>query len=125
HSPNPAPTSLEALAALLADAGHQGAASLLRREGRLVGLTADTLLLARSAAIDDTAIGRLTLALRSALGDQWIAALSDEAGEPTLAEQRAMAAAHEEAQLKAHPLVDAALRQFPDAEYRPPATGAA
>jgi DNA polymerase III subunit gamma/tau len=119
------PTSIETLAERLADAGHQGAASLLRREGRLVGITADTLLLARSPAMDETAIGRLTLALRSALGEQWVAALSDEAGEPTLAEQRATATAQDEAQLRAHPLVDAALRQFPDAEYRPPATGTA
>jgi DNA polymerase-3 subunit gamma/tau len=123
--PSAVPNSLEALATMLADAGHQGAASLLRREGRLVGLTADTLLLARSPAIDETAIGRLTLALRSALGEQWIAALSDERGEPTLAEQRANAAAHQEAELRAHPLVQAALRQFPDAEYRPPATDTA
>ena len=119
------PASLEELAALLANAGHHGAASLLRREGRLVGLTADTLLLARSPAIDDTVIGRLTLALRSTLGEQWVAALSDEPGAPTLAEQRAAAAAQSEAELRAHPLVAAARQQFPDAEYRPPAAGTA
>ena len=124
-SPPSPPATLAELADRLADAGHHGAASLLRREGRLVGLTGDTLLLARTPAIDDTAIGRLTVALRAALGNQWVAALSDEEGAPTLAEARAMAAAEDEARLRAHPLVDAALRQFPDAEYRPPASGTA
>ena len=49
-------------------------------------------------------------------GARWVIAVSNEEGQPTLAEAAAAAAADRKAQALAHPLVRAALKTFPGAE---------
>ena len=59
--------------------------------------------------------GRLGQLLRAATGERWAVLISDEAGEPTIADNRR--AAQEEAKREAenHPLIAAALATFPGA----------
>jgi DNA polymerase-3 subunit gamma/tau len=127
--PEPPPqfdtASLDGLAAAIAHDGQHRMASLLRREGRLVSLTPGALVLAKCPPIDEAVTTSLAAVLSSVLATPWTVTLSDHPGAPTLPEQAAAAAAEQEAALRAHPLVDAALRQFPEAEYQPPAADAA
>ncbi len=63
-------------------------------------------------------------------GERWIIALSNQPGEPTLAEKASHAASARRAQAEAHPLVQAVLAAFPGAELkvslaRPPVQEAA
>jgi DNA polymerase III subunit gamma/tau len=122
-SPARGPTDLSivGIAKALGEAGQHRAASLLRREGRLVAVAAGNLTLERSTVMDDAAAEALQQALSAAFGAAWAVTLANEGGAPTLGEQGAATAAAHEAALRAHPLVDATLRQFPDGEFRPPA----
>jgi DNA polymerase III subunit gamma/tau len=117
--------TIEGLAHALAAGGHHRAASTLRREGRLVELTPGNLTLSAGGAITSETATALAAALASALGEPWTVVLSEAAGAPTLPELSATATAEREAAYRAHPLVDAALRQFPGADYRPPESDAA
>ncbi len=119
-----APATLAALIDALANAGQHLAASRLRREARLVALAPEQLTLARTATIDDGAVGELQRILRNALGGGWTVSLSDQPGAPTLPEQAAATEAAFVDTMRAEPLVAEAMRIFPDAEYRPPETGA-
>jgi DNA polymerase-3 subunit gamma/tau len=51
-------------------------------------------------------------------GERWIIALSNQPGEPTLAEKASHAASARRAQAEAHPLVQAVLAAFPGAELK-------
>ncbi len=116
--------SLEEIAATLTGSGELMLASLLRREGRLVSSTPDRLVLQRCGAIGDADAARLADAWRRATGEAMGVELADSGGAPTLGEAAAAADAAALQELRAHPLVAAALQSFPDAELVRPARGA-
>ena len=60
--------------------------------------------------------GDFARALSATLQSPWLVELSDADGAPTLAEQAIAANAAAEEELRAHPLVAAVIRTFPDAE---------
>jgi len=112
----PAMLTLEAVAALLSDSGELMLGSLLRREGRLVSVEPGLLRLQRGATIGEAQAQDLAGALSRADQAPWRVELADAGGAPTLGEQAARTAAEAEAQLRAHPVIAAALTTFPDAE---------
>jgi DNA polymerase-3 subunit gamma/tau len=112
----PAALTLESVAAKLSNSGELMLGSLLRREARLVSVAPGLLRLQRSAAIDDAQARDLAGALTRADQSPWQVELTDAGGAPTLGEQAHLAAAEAEAQLRAHPVIAAALATFPDAE---------
>jgi len=59
---------------------------------------------------------RVSERLREWTGAPWFVSVSSEAGEPTIAEQRARTAAERRSAAISHPLVQAALEAFPGAE---------
>ena len=66
----------------------------------------------------DNLAGDLGKFLQSVTGERWMVTVSNEAGQPTLAEQRAKAQADEQAELADHPLVKAVMETFPGAEIK-------
>ena len=62
---------------------------------------------------------RLAAILLRATDTRWTIAMSREAGEPTLAEQREAAHAARQGRAEEHPLVQAILDAFPGATIRP------
>ena len=64
----------------------------------------------------DNLAGELGKFLQSVTGERWMVTVSNETGQPTLAEQRAKQQADEKAEVSGHPLVRAAMEAFPGAE---------
>lgn len=64
----------------------------------------------------DNLAGELGRFLKSVTGDRWMVTVSNETGQPTLAEQRSKAQASEKAEVAEHPLVKAVMEAFPGAE---------
>ncbi|MCF3627614.1 DNA polymerase III subunit gamma/tau [Thalassospiraceae bacterium LMO-SO8] len=64
----------------------------------------------------DNLAGDLGKFLKSVTGERWMVTVSNEAGQPTLAEQRAKAQAAEKDEVSQHPLVKAVMEAFPGAE---------
>jgi DNA polymerase-3 subunit gamma/tau len=64
----------------------------------------------------DNLAGDLGRFLKSVTGERWMVTVSNEQGQPTLAEQRAKAQAAEKDELSEHPLVKAVMEAFPGAE---------
>ena len=63
----------------------------------------------------DNLAGDLGKFLKSVTGERWMVTVSNEAGQPTLAEQRAKAQAAEKDEVSQHPLVKAVMEAFPGA----------
>ncbi|MEQ9554546.1 MAG: DNA polymerase III subunit gamma/tau [Rhodospirillales bacterium] len=63
----------------------------------------------------DNLAGDLGRFLKSVTGERWMVTVSNEAGQPTLAEQRAKAQAAEKDEVSQHPLVKAVMEAFPGA----------
>ncbi|MEP0338792.1 MAG: DNA polymerase III subunit gamma/tau [Alphaproteobacteria bacterium] len=63
----------------------------------------------------DNLAGDLGKFLKSVTGERWMVTVSNEAGQPTLAEQQAKAQAAEKDELSQHPLVKAVMETFPGA----------
>ena len=63
----------------------------------------------------DNLAGDLGKFLKSVTGERWMVTVSNEAGQPTLAEQQAKAQAAEKDELSQHPLVKAVMDTFPGA----------
>jgi DNA polymerase-3 subunit gamma/tau len=114
------PEDLQGLADVLSDSGERMLGSLLRREGRLVQLVAGSLVLSRDGLISEDDCGAIARALHAITDQPWVVALSDAAGQPTLAEK----AAHEQAArldaIARDPLVSAITQHFPNAQILPP-----
>ena len=108
--------TLDALASELSNSGHLMLGSLLRREARLVSLTSGLLSLSRHGRLTDADAVDLGRALSASLQSPWVVELDDALGEPTLAEQAMASDAAAQEALRAHPLVAAVIRTFPDAE---------
>ncbi|MAY67886.1 MAG: DNA polymerase III subunit gamma/tau [Rhodospirillaceae bacterium] len=64
----------------------------------------------------DNLAGDLGKFLQSVTGERWMVTVSNEAGQPTLAEQQAKAQAAEKDEVSNHPLVKAVMDAFPGAE---------
>jgi DNA polymerase-3 subunit gamma/tau len=114
--PDPGNWTLEALASELSNSGQLMLGSLMRREGRVVSITPGLLTLSRQSRLTEGDVGDFTRALSATLQSPWVVELSDADGAPTLAEQAAAANVAAEEELRAHPLVAAVIRTFPDAE---------
>ena len=63
----------------------------------------------------DNLAGDLGKFLKSVTGERWMVTVSNEAGQPTLAEQQAKAQAAEKDEVSEHPLVKAVMETFPGA----------
>ncbi|MEQ9171286.1 MAG: DNA polymerase III subunit gamma/tau [Rhodospirillales bacterium] len=63
----------------------------------------------------DNLAGDLGKFLKSVTGERWMVTVSNEAGQPTLAEQQAKAQAAEKDEVAEHPLVKAVMETFPGA----------
>ncbi|QJQ33703.1 DNA polymerase III subunit gamma/tau [Sphingomonas lacunae] len=114
--PDPGNWTLEGLAGELSNSGQLMLGSLLRREGRVVSITPGVLTLSRQSRLTDGDAADFARALTATLQSPWVVELSDADGAPTLAEQAAASNAAAEEELRAHPLVAAVIRTFPDAE---------
>ena len=64
----------------------------------------------------DNLAGDLGKFLKSVTGERWMVTVSNEAGQPTLAEQKSKAQAAEKDEVSEHPLVKAVMEAFPGAE---------
>jgi DNA polymerase-3 subunit gamma/tau len=64
----------------------------------------------------DSLAGDLGKFLQSVTGERWMVTVSNEEGQPTLADQRAKAQAAEKSEVSEHPLVKAVMEAFPGAE---------
>lgn len=114
--PDPGNWTLEKLAGELSNSGQLMLGSLLRREGRMVSVSAGVLTLSRQSKLTEADAADFSRALTATLQSPWVVELSDADGAPTLAEQAAAANVAAEEELRAHPLVAAVIRTFPDAE---------
>ena len=114
--PDPGHWTLEGLAGELSNSGQLMLGSLMRREGRVVSITPGVLTLSRQSRLTEADVADFSRALTATLQSPWVVELSDADGAATLAEQAATANAAAEEELRAHPLVAAVIRTFPDAE---------
>ncbi len=64
----------------------------------------------------DNLAGELGRFLLAETGERWMVSVSNETGQPTLADQKAQAVADEKAEVADHPLVKAVMETFPGAE---------
>ena len=107
--------TLDQLASLLSDHGEHMLGSVLRRDARLIALSAGHVRLTRTDQIDDRTAAAIGAAVSRILDSAWVVELVDEVGAPTLLEQVATMAGHADAELRDHPIVAAVLTAFPNA----------
>jgi DNA polymerase-3 subunit gamma/tau len=119
---NSAPSEPVALdwAALVGDienkVGRLQLASQLRMQVRPVEVVRGRLAYAMAPGFTDDLTPEIKQALLDLTGERWDVARVAEGGAPTLYEREQAQQADAEAQLRAHPLVEAAFAAFPDAE---------
>ncbi|MAO56446.1 MAG: DNA polymerase III subunit gamma/tau [Rhodospirillaceae bacterium] len=115
------PPRLETFADLIALAGEMKEAILqsnLLTQVHLVTFEPGRMEFRPGTGAPDNLAGDLGKFLQSVTGERWMVTVSNEAGQPTLAEQRAKAQADEKAELADHPLVKAVMETFPGAEIK-------
>ena len=115
------PPRLESFADLVALAGTMKEAILqshLLTQVHLVAFETGRMEFRPGSGAPDNLAGDLGKFLQSVTGERWMVTVSNEAGQPTLAEQRAKAQADEKAELADHPLVKAVMETFPGAEIK-------
>jgi DNA polymerase-3 subunit gamma/tau len=114
-----APTvSLKNFAELVALAGAQRdiqTKTALERDVRLVRFEQGRLEFALTPGASPALTAQLARKLQDWTGQRWLVALSNEPGEPTLAERTETREQEKRLGVQAHPLVRAALQQFPGA----------
>ncbi len=108
-----APTSFEAMVAVVESAGQLRLAHWLREEARLVRFAPPELGIQPVGPID---LRDLTEKLRAATGIAWIVTAEEGAAAPTLREREVAAEAAARDAVLADPIVTAAIAAFPDAE---------
>ena len=111
------PDSFGSLVQLLWDRKEGRLAFELSEHVHLVRYEPGAIELRATAAAHRALAGDLSGLLQAWTGQRWMVSLSDEAGAPTLSEQRRAAEAQEREAALAHPLVKAALETFPEAEF--------
>ncbi|MGB7408505.1 MAG: DNA polymerase III subunit gamma/tau [Pontixanthobacter sp.] len=98
------------------DNGNHFAASIMRLQVRVVTLEPGTLIFARADRFKDDIAPQLRDALMGATNYRWTIEQSADEGAPSLVEQDEAAERSALEQLKKHPLVEATMAAFPDAE---------
>ncbi|WP_271438967.1 DNA polymerase III subunit gamma/tau [Pontixanthobacter luteolus] len=96
--------------------GNHLASSIMRLQVRVVSLESQTLRFSRPEQFKDDISAQLRDALMGATGDRWTVEECDEGGEMSLVEQDEAAQRSALERLKKHPLVEATMAVFPDAE---------
>jgi DNA polymerase-3 subunit gamma/tau len=91
-------------------------ANVMRLQVRVVELGSGRLVFAQPPEFREDQSADLRAALQEATGERWAIARVDTGGAPTLVEQQLAIAEAAEAELRADPLVAAALSAFPEAE---------
>ncbi len=115
----PHPTPIASFQALVAVAEEQRELRLeteLRRYVHLVHFEPGRMEFRPAEGAPQELSSRIATALQNWTGARWMVSVSNEAGAPTLWEVEQSAIREARAALLAHPLVDAALKAFPDAE---------
>jgi DNA polymerase III subunit gamma/tau len=95
-------------------------ATALRADVRLVRLEDGVLEFGLTRSADRAIVQKLGAKLMEWTGRRWIVSLSNEPGDPTLAEMEDARRAEEASQRSAHPVVQAILAKWPDAKVLPP-----
>ncbi len=91
--------------------------SLMRLQVRVVELSDGVLRFSRAPQFTNDIIADLREALLAVDGKRWQVEECREEGQPSLVEQAASEAAAADAAMRSHPLVEATLAAFPDAEF--------
>ncbi len=126
-APAPAPAarlsiqSLPQLIALAQDKRDILTATALRNDVRLVRLEDGVIEFGLARGADPSIVQRLGQKLMEWTGRRWIVSLSNEPGDPTLAEMESSERAAAISQLEAHPVVQAIKALWPTAKVLPPA----
>jgi DNA polymerase-3 subunit gamma/tau len=92
------------------------AANLMRLQVRVIELAPGSLRFSRDNQFSGEIAPQLRDALLAATGQRWVVEELPDGGAPSLVEQEQLADAAADAELRAHPLVEAALDAFPEAE---------
>lgn len=111
-----APADFAALAALFEAGREVMVATHLRRSVHLVRYEPGHIEFNPGPDAPKDLAGRISSSLEEWTGTRWTVAISSDPGEKTLEEQAADALSAEKAAAREHPLVQAALETFPDAE---------
>ncbi|MCB2049067.1 MAG: DNA polymerase III subunit gamma/tau [Novosphingobium sp.] len=106
----------EALVEQVAVACGEHLANIMRLQVRVVELGAGRLVFAQPPEFREDQSADLRSALQEATGERWTVERVDTGGAPTLVERQIAEADAAEAELRADPLVAAALSAFPEAE---------
>jgi len=106
----------EALVDRVAQAAGEHAANVMRLQVRVVELAPVRLVFSQPPEFREDIAADLANALRQATGERWQVERIDAGGAPTLVERQLADAQAAEAELRADPLVAAALAAFPEAE---------
>jgi DNA polymerase-3 subunit gamma/tau len=112
--------SLPQLVALAKEKRDIQTETALRSDIRLVRLEDGVLEFGLARNADPSIVQRLGAKLMEWTGRRWIVSLSNEPGDPTLAEMDAARRAEEANQLEAHPVVQAIKARWPGAKVLPP-----
>ena len=91
--------------------------SLMRLQVRVVELSDGVLRFSRAPQFTNDIVADLREALLAVDGKRWQIEECQEDGQPSLVEQAAAEAAAVDAAMRSHPLVEATLAAFPDAEF--------
>ena len=97
--------------------GNHLAVSIMRLQVRVVELGPETLRYSRDPKFSDDIAPQLRDALHSATGRRWQVEECATDGAPSLVEAEDIARQAADAAMRKHPLVEAALKAFPDAEF--------
>ena len=109
-------STLEEVIAALEEERQMKLAADLRAYARVVAIRPGSLEIAKHAKLDRTLPNTLSGLLMKWTGQTWLVTLSDSQGTSTLAEDQYAARKSRETEVKSHPLVQAALQAFPEAE---------
>jgi DNA polymerase III subunit gamma/tau len=112
--------SLQQIVALAQDRRDILTATALRSDIRLVRLEDGVLEFGLARNADPAIVQKLSARLMEWTGRRWMVSLSNEPGDPTLAEIEDARRAEEASQRHAHPVVQAVLAKWPGAKVLPP-----
>ena len=107
------------------EAGHLRVAQTMQDWVRVIALRDGALDYALAPGLTDDPRAEFQQVLKQVTGRHWDVAGSENGGAPTLREQAAALKSEQEAALRKHPLVEATLATFPDAEMLPEDTAPA
>lgn len=113
---DPVPTDFAGVADLAFRRGEAILGAQLTNKVHPVVFEPGRLVLRPQKGVDPRMIAQLAMHLQRWTGRDWTVDISDEAGEPTLREQKAAAQAAVQAELATHPVVAKVLELFPGAE---------